>query len=413
MPELLEAAVAQIDALHPDLLAVTGDLVDHPLYALHDPTLIALGERDLQLVRELFGRLTCPVAYLYGNHDHPASFRAMFGEAPRDFDVDGYRILLFLDEEVENHHPQRMGEERTRFLSLLADGDPRPQVHLQHYLIAPRRNRTYPHTYREHKSLQDAVVADGRVQLVLSGHYHRGARVLRIGNTTFSTAPAFCEPPHRFRFYDLTAGGVIAHERRLRHQTPTRRAVFLDRDGVINPQPSYRTGPEPFSLIDGVGEALARLKRAGYALVVVSNQTAVGHGYVTRETVGAVNDKMAALLGRFGVELDGVYCRYHGPTAVLPGYRTSEPETKPSPVMLLEAANDLQLDLGGSFMVGDRKSDVQAGRDAGCRASLLVRTGAGCDEQVRLRPGEAVAVVADLPAAVDWILSRTDRAAAT
>jgi D-glycero-D-manno-heptose 1,7-bisphosphate phosphatase len=408
MPDLLDAATEQIRTLSPDLVAVTGDLVDHPFYAMHDSNLAALGVKDLGLVREIFGGLTCPVAFLYGNHDHPAGFRRVFGDGPADFDVEGYRILLFFDEEGENHHPQRMGAERERFLRALAGEEPRLQVHLQHYLITPVRNRRYPHTYREHRSLEEAVVADGRVRLVLSGHYHRGARVQRIRDTSFSTVPAFCEPPHRFRFYDLDGDVVVAHERRLHHKTPIRRAVFLDRDGVINPQPSYRTGPEPFRLIDGVGEALARLRRAGYALVVVSNQTAVGHGYVTTETVGAVNDKMAALLAGHGVELDGVYCRYHSRDAVLPRYRTSEPETKPNPAMLLEAAADIALDLEGSFMVGDRASDIEAGRNAGCRACVLVETGAGRETLAAMGGGtaRADAVVADLPAAVDWILSR-------
>ena len=89
--------------------------------------------------------------------------------------------------------------------------------------------------------------------------------------------------------------------------------------------------------------------------MVVSNQTAVGQGYVTAETVGAVNDRMASLLWVSGVELDGVYCRYHSPGAVLPEHRTDQPETKPSPAMLYAAAEDLNLDLSTSFMVGDRE----------------------------------------------------------
>ena len=407
MPDLLTEAVAQIRAESPDLVAVTGDLVDYPFYGMCDPDRIALGEKDLRLVGEIFSAFTCPVAFLYGNHDHPESFHKIFGHHPADFDADGRRILLFFDDEVENHFPQRLGSERERFLAALADADPRPQIHLQHYLIAPERNEGYPHTYREAESLKEALLTDPRVRLVLSGHYHRGEPLFREGHIYFSTAPAFGEPPHPYRIYTLNGDDISQTERSLRpydNQVARGRAVFLDRDGNINPQPGYRTGPEPFRLIHGAGEALARLKAAGFALVVVSNQTAVGQGYVTAETVGAVNDKMAALLAPFGVELDGVYCRYHTPNAVLPQHRTDALETKPNPAMLHRASEDLHLDLSASFMVGDRRSDLQAGHNAGCRASILVETGSGRDILGELAPGDADFIAKDLSAAADWIL---------
>lgn len=405
MPDLLTEAISQIRAESPDLVAVTGDLVDHPTYGMHDPDLITTGEKDLHLVRERFACLTCPVAFLYGNHDHPASFRKVFGDLPADFDAAGHCILLFFDEEEENHFPQRLGAQRERFLSALADNDPRPQVHLQHYLIAPERNQGYPHTYREADSLKEALLSDPRIRLVLSGHYHRGEPIFREGTVSFSTVPAFGEPPHPYRIYTLKDGAVTQTDRTL-GLPPRRKAVFLDRDGTLNPQPSYRTGPEPFCLIDGVGQALARLKKAGFALVVVTNQTAVGGGYVTAETVGAVNDKMAALLAPFGVELDGVYGRYHSRTAVLPRHRTDTPETKPNPAMLLEAAENLHLDLTASFMVGDSRSDLEAGRRAGCRAALLVRTGNGRKVQHTLAPGDADHVADTLPLTAGWILEQ-------
>ena len=407
MPDLLTEAVEKLRAEAPDLVAVTGDLVDHPFYGMHDPDLIALGEKDLRLIRDIFRPLTCPVAFLYGNHDHPTAFQKVFGDLPVDFGVAGRRILLFSDSEIDNHIPQRLEEQRERFLAALADDDPRPQIHIQHYLISPERNQGYPHTYREADSLKAALQADGRVRLALSGHYHRGEPLFQEGGVYFGVAPAFGEPPHPYRIYTLEEGRITQDERSLRpspRQDARRPAVFLDRDGVINPQPAYRTGPAPFCLIDGVGDATARLKRAGFALVVVSNQTAVGHGYVTAETVGAVNDKMAALLAAFGVDLDGVYCRYHSKNAVVPQHRTDTPETKPSPIMLQRAAEDLHLDLAASFMVGDHKSDLQAGRNAGCRASVLVKTGGGRDTQRQLAPEDVDFVAEDLSDAAGWIL---------
>ena len=407
MPDLISQAVEWIRGESPDLVVVTGDLLDHPFYGMHDPELIALSVRDLHLVRECFAPLTCPVACLYGNHDHPASFHSVFGDLPVDFHVAGYRVLIFLDDEVEDHFPQRMGAQRERFLAALNDEDPRPQIHLQHYLVAPERAGGYPHAYREAGSLRAALMADSRVRLVLSGHYHKGDSLFSEGHVYFANAPAFGEPPHPFRVYTLDETGVIQTEHHLRStDAETRRAVFLDRDGTISRQPAYRTGPERFSLLPGATEALSKLKRAGYALVVVSNQTAVGQGYVTTETVGAVNDRMAALLGCSGVELDGVYCRYGSPGAVLPQHRTDTPETKPNPAMLIAAADDLNLDLSACFMVGDRRSDVDAGRNAGCRANILVKTGSGRQALANMPSGHADFAAPDLGAAADWILEQ-------
>ncbi|MDA0745170.1 MAG: HAD-IIIA family hydrolase [bacterium] len=407
MPGLIETAVERIRAESPNLVVVTGDLVDHPFYGMHDPALLALGEKDLHLVRELFQPLSCPVAFLYGNHDHPESFHRVFGDLPHDFGVANHRILLFFDDEVENHFPQRLGTQRERFLAALADDDPRPQIHLQHYLIAPERNQGYPHTYREAESLKTSLLADPRVRLVLNGHYHRGESLFQEGHVFFSTAPAFSEPPHPFRIYEISENEIVQTEIHLHNPgRPRQKAVFLDRDGNINPQAAYRTGPEPFRLIDGVGEALARLQEAGYALVVVTNQTAVGQGYVTIETVGAVNDKMAALLAPFDVELDGIYARYHSRNAPLPQHQTDTPETKPSPAMLHQAAEDLHLDLAASFMIGDQKSDLEAGHNAGCRA-ILVETGGGAKTRKNLAPEDADFIAADLPDAATWILRQT------
>ena len=407
MPVLISEAVERIRAESPDLTVVTGDLVDHPFYGMHDRELITLGVKDLRLVRECFAPLTCPVAFLYGNHDHPGSFHRVYGDLPAEFEVAGHRVLIFFDDEVDDHFPQRMGAQRERFLAALNDNDPRPQIHLQHYLVAPVRVRGYPHAYREAESLKAALVADSRVRLVLCGHYHKGDTLFNEGHVYFGNAPAFGEPPHPFRIYNADAAGVTQTEFHLRPtNAPKRRAVFLDRDGTINPQPAYRTGPEEFSLLPDAAGALSKLKRAGYILVVVSNQTAVGQGYVTIETVGAVNDRMASLLRVSGVELDGVYCRYHSPGAVIPQHRTDQPETKPSPAMLYSAAEDLNLDLSASFMVGDRKSDVDAGRNAGCRASILVKTGGGPEALAKMPPGQAAFAAADLAAAADWILEQ-------
>jgi D-glycero-D-manno-heptose 1,7-bisphosphate phosphatase len=143
-----------------------------------------------------------------------------------------------------------------------------------------------------------------------------------------------------------------------------RRAVFLDRDGVIN-RALVRDGkPYPPATIDevevlpGVAEALARLRAAGFLLLVVTNQPDVARGSQRHEVVEAINGRLLAEL-----PLDEFFvCYEDGPDC---------PRRKPNPGLLLEAAAKYDIDLGRSFMVGDRWRDVEAGRRAGCRTVFL------------------------------------------
>ena len=203
MPDLLRLAVPQINALQPDLLAVTGDLVDYPLDALDDPDAIAKGDEDLLLIREIIDGANCPVAYLYGNHDHPARYRVLFADQQPDRTIGDYRLLTFLDDEVHASQAQRLDDARQLFNTALSDADHRPQIHLQHYMIFPERNEGYPHNYREATDLQQAIAASGKVRLCLSGHCHQGADLQQQDGIYYATARAFCESPHPFRIYDL------------------------------------------------------------------------------------------------------------------------------------------------------------------------------------------------------------------
>ena len=209
MPALLRLALDQIAAHRPDLLAVTGDLVDFPFYAMDDPGALAQGRRDLQLIRAILDQAPCPVAYLYGNHDHPASFRDVFADQALDRTAGDYRLLTFLDGEVRDNTAERLGESLTLFEAALADTDPRPQIHLQHYMVFPERDQGYPHSYREATALHEACAASGKVHLSLSGHFHRGENLQQHDGVHYATARAFCEAPHPFRVYELD-GTTIA-----------------------------------------------------------------------------------------------------------------------------------------------------------------------------------------------------------
>ena len=158
-----------------------------------------------------------------------------------------------------------------------------------------------------------------------------------------------------------------------------RRAVFLDRDGVINRAITRDGLPFPpmslddFEILPGVPEACAKLKAAGFLLVVATNQPDVGRGIVPRELVEAMNAEMQKV-----IELDRIEICFH------PGRGASDCDCrKPKPGMLLHAANVLNIDLAQSWMVGDRWRDIDCGHAAGCKTIFIDR---GYAEELKQKP---------------------------
>ena len=174
------------------------------------------------------------------------------------------------------------------------------------------------------------------------------------------------------------------------------RAVFLDRDGTLNIECNYLHKKEDWCWIVGVPDALARLKNAGYLLIVVTNQSGIARGFYDKSDVDALHMWMDEDLNRrSGVHFDGIYiCPHH------PDFGNPCKCRKPEPGMLLTAAKDFNVDLSMSWMIGDKISDIDAGKAAGCR-TILVSTGYGADAGVRAK---ADAMVYDLPQAVDIIV---------
>jgi len=154
-----------------------------------------------------------------------------------------------------------------------------------------------------------------------------------------------------------------------------RPAAFLDRDGVINVERDYVYRIEDFELLPGVVEALQLLQRAGYALVVVTNQGGIGLGKYTEADMQKLHAHLRAALGQAGVRLDGIYHCPHHPRSPRPEMRGPCDCRKPAPGMLLQATRELQLDLSRSFLAGDKGGDVVAGRAAGVAQNYVVRSG--------------------------------------
>jgi D-glycero-D-manno-heptose 1,7-bisphosphate phosphatase len=182
-------------------------------------------------------------------------------------------------------------------------------------------------------------------------------------------------------------------------QPGARKAVFLDRDGVLNRALVYEGRPYPpltldgFEILPGVPEALGRLHDAGFLLIGATNQPDVARGTQRREVIEAMNARLLA---------DSPI------TAILVCYEDGDdcPRRKPNPGLLLEAAEQYGIDLAASFMVGDRWRDIEAGRRAGCRTVFIDRA------YTERRPNPDPDYVAtDLGDAASWILAQTDKGA--
>jgi len=181
------------------------------------------------------------------------------------------------------------------------------------------------------------------------------------------------------------------------------RAVFLDRDGTIIEEKEYLREPDQVSMFPRTMEALKRLQDGGFKLFIVSNQSGVGRGYFTLADVELVNAHLMREFARQGVAFQKVYIAPEAPEQPSRG-------RKPSAQFLFDARDEFGLDLGRSYMIGDKLSDLECGWNAGVKVCILVRTGYGAEveREAAGQLGRAV-IVNDLPAAAEWILSSLGR----
>jgi D-glycero-D-manno-heptose 1,7-bisphosphate phosphatase len=163
-------------------------------------------------------------------------------------------------------------------------------------------------------------------------------------------------------------------------------AVFLDRDGVLNEDRGYVHRWEDFSFLPGAIDALRQLQQKGYLLVVITNQSAVARGLCAEADVLALHERMRTVLREQGIELAGIYHCPHHPQGSVPRYARACPCRKPEPGMILCAAQAHGIDLARSLLVGDKISDLEAGRAAGIPSLYLV-VPPGQDEDFSSLPG--------------------------
>ncbi len=177
------------------------------------------------------------------------------------------------------------------------------------------------------------------------------------------------------------------------------RAVFLDRDGTLIEEKNYLSRPEDVVVFPNTADALLRLQKAGFLIIIITNQSGVGRGYYTMADVARVHERIVSDFTAAGVELARIYVAPEAPDQPSRG-------RKPSPQFVFDAREEFQLDLAASYIIGDKLLDLECGWNAGLRKSLLVRTGYGAALE-KSSPGQLTrAVVVDgLQPAADWILA--------
>jgi D-glycero-D-manno-heptose 1,7-bisphosphate phosphatase len=178
--------------------------------------------------------------------------------------------------------------------------------------------------------------------------------------------------------------------------TATRKALFLDRDGVINVEKNYVHRIEDFEFMPGIFELCQQAQGLDYRLVVITNQAGIARGYYSEDDYQRLTEWMLGEFRAHGITIDRVYhCPYH-PTAGVGEYRRESFHRKPNPGMILDARDALGLGLSRSVLVGDKDSDIEAGRAAGVRYNLKLVPG-GKYDAARLE-------FPDLNAIRDWLV---------
>lgn len=184
------------------------------------------------------------------------------------------------------------------------------------------------------------------------------------------------------------------------------RAVFVDRDGVISEEVGYLADVEHVRLIPRSAEAVKVINQSALKIIAITNQSGVARGYFSEEMLGHVHRKMEQLLSDQGALLDGIYYCPHHPEGTVEAYRIECDCRKPSAGLLIQAAEEHAIDLSSSYLVGDKRTDIECAHRAGAKG-ILVLTGYGKDELSTINSAALAQpeyVAADLLDAVQWII---------
>jgi D-glycero-D-manno-heptose 1,7-bisphosphate phosphatase len=158
------------------------------------------------------------------------------------------------------------------------------------------------------------------------------------------------------------------------------KALFLDRDGVINKEKDYLYKIKDFEFIDGVFDALLHFQAKGYLLIIITNQSGIARGYYRESDFLELNEWMLGEFAARGIRIARVYYSPYHPECGIGEYKKDAFCRKPNPGMILQAREELDIDLAESILVGDKESDIEAGLRAGIGMNILVKSGHTVDE---------------------------------
>jgi len=164
-------------------------------------------------------------------------------------------------------------------------------------------------------------------------------------------------------------------------------AVFIDRDGTINVDTGYIGDPAGLALYPGAGEAIARFNRAGYLVVIISNQSGLGRGLFTEADLHAVTQRLYELLAKDGARVDANYYAPYHAEAADPRYLERPEWRKPEPGMIFHAATEHRINMKKSLLIGDRQNDIIARKRAKLRTAMVL-TGEGAFEYEKIKETE-------------------------
>lgn len=421
MAGILKKVLQRMKNSRVDILVLTGDIVDAPeitrsgnnYYMDLLTPFREMVKKDYRLVRTLLEQSGIPWMILPGDCDIYDLFNEVFGDQAAIKDIKGFRIVSFTDRQWDEKLPRRFDRERRLMEKTLKDDSHPCQIHLQHYLIHRDFHSHRNHRYLEWEEIRNRTRDSGKVLLSLSGHYHRGVPVKKEGLTSWYAAPALCRNPHKVVIHQLQEDGqhICTEEPILEKPALKDKAVvFLDRDGVINTLHAYTTGPEEMVLIPGATQAVRLLKEAGYAVIVNTNQSCIGLGYVPESVVQLNHEYMCYLMAEEAddpnAQPDAIfYSIGAGKKAIHPSLEDLS-HTKPSPSLLNRAFSLFGLRKEDSWMIGDRMGDLQCGKNGGLRP-LLVLTGKGNETADEINPDRfpGLVIKRDLLAAAEFIIN--------
>lgn len=181
-----------------------------------------------------------------------------------------------------------------------------------------------------------------------------------------------------------------------------KKAVFLDRDGTINKEVNYLNHPDQIELISGAAEGIKLLNENGFTVVVITNQSGVARGIIEEKKIPLIKERLCRLLEERGAKIDGYYYCPHYPDGKIEKYAVKCDCRKPEPGLVWKAVGDLDIEIKGSYVVGDKTCDIALGNNIGA-VSIMVKTGYG-ESEAEYYESSPDYTVDNLLAAAQWII---------